>query len=152
MHLGSLNVIPSCALSLNLQDWEYRLCLQYWLALSMVEEGSRFLSVRLLLTPLEIIQGGCSGNGNRIQRHISSETRFFFSAAQSAALTTRKIPPSPNPRTCNRPSDVFLSTWKTDQPAALDVHAISTLVPDWRRLPSRKATPPLWTWGRWRPI
>ena len=41
-HAGDwLNVIPSSALGLHLHDWEFRLCLQYWLGLQMVEEGTR---------------------------------------------------------------------------------------------------------------
>ena len=40
-HAGDwLNVVPSHALGLHLHDWEFRLCLQYWLGLPMVEEGT----------------------------------------------------------------------------------------------------------------
>ena len=36
-----LSVILSSAFGLCLHDWEFRLCLQYWLGLWMVEEGTR---------------------------------------------------------------------------------------------------------------
>ena len=40
-HAGDwLNVIPSATFGLHLQDWEFRLCLQYWLGLRMSEEGT----------------------------------------------------------------------------------------------------------------
>ena len=126
-HAGDwLNVIPSATLGLHLQDWEFRLCLQYWLGLRMSEEG----------TCCSICQGpsdafgdhkvGCGGNGDRIHRHDSIRDALF-SAAQTAALAPRKEVPALIPGSRSRPADVYLPNWKRGQPAAIDVTVISTL-------------------------
>ena len=69
---------------------------------------------------------GCGGNGDRIHRH-DSVREALFSAAQTAALAPRKEVPSLIPGTSSRPADVYLPNWMRGQPAALDVHVISTL-------------------------
>ena len=50
-----------------------------------------------------------------------------YSAAQSAALAPRKEAPSVIPGSSSRPADVYLPNWKRGQPAALDIHVISTM-------------------------
>ena len=126
-HAGDwLKVIPSHALGLHLHDWEFRLCLQYWLGLQMVEEGARCSICQVLADPLGDHQVGCGGNGDRIHRHDSVRDALF-SAAQTAALAPRKEVPSLIPGTSSRPADVYLPNWRRGRPAALDVHIISTL-------------------------
>ena len=40
-HAGDwLNATPSPSLGLSFYDWEFRVCLKYWLGVQMVEEGS----------------------------------------------------------------------------------------------------------------
>ena len=56
-----LNVIPSSSLGLHLQDLEFRLCLQYWLGLRMVEDGIRVSSVSK--KPLVTIRWAVGGMG-----------------------------------------------------------------------------------------
>ena len=126
-HAGDwLNIIPSHALGLHLHDWEFRLCLQYWLGLQMVEEGAQCPICHAVADPLGDHQVGCGGNGDRIHRHDSVRDALF-SAAQTAALAPRKEVPSLIPGTSSRPADVYLPNWMRGQPAALDVHVISTL-------------------------
>ena len=112
-HAGDwLNVIPSHALGLHLHDWEFRLCLQYWLGLQMVEEG--------VADHLGDHQVGCGGNGDKIHRQ-GSVRDALFSAAQTAALAPRKEVPTLIPGTSSRPADVYLPNWMRGQPAATDV-------------------------------
>lgn len=52
-HVGDwLNTIPFQALDLHLQDWKFKLYLQYWLGLPMVEESAQCPICSLLLIPL----------------------------------------------------------------------------------------------------
>ncbi len=126
-HAGDwLNVIPSKALGLHLQDLEFRLCLQYWLGLRMVEEGAPCPVCQRVADPYGDHQIGCGGNGDRIHRHDSIRDAVF-SAAQSAALAPRREVPALVPGSSSRPADIYLPTWKRGQPAALDVTVISTL-------------------------
>ena len=126
-HAGDwLNVVPSHALGLHFHDWEFRLCLQYWLGLQMVEEGTRCPVCQAAADPYGDHQVGCGGNGDRIHRHDSLRDALF-SAAQSAALAPRREVPSLIPGSSSRPADVYFPCWKRGQPAALDVSVISTL-------------------------
>ena len=128
-HAGDwLNVIPSHALGLHLHDWDFRLCLQYWLGLQIVEEGARcpIAIYQVVADPLGDHQVGCGGNGDRIHRHVSAWDALF-SAAQTAALAPRKEVPSLIPGTSSHPADVCLPNWMRGQLAALDVHVISNL-------------------------
>ena len=121
-----LNVVPSSTLGLHLQDQEFRLCLQYWLGLRMVEEGARCPICLGAADAFGDHQVGCGGNGDRIHRHDSIRDALL-SAAQSAALAPRKEVPSLIPGSSSRPADVYLPNWRRGQPAALDVTVISTL-------------------------
>ena len=121
-HAGDwLNVNSSHALGLHLHDWEFHLCLQYWLGLQMVEDDEEGVRCQVVADPLGDHQVGCGGNGDRIHRHDSVQDAVF-SAAQTAALAPRKEVPSLIPRTSSRPADVYLPNWMRGQPAALDVH------------------------------
>ena len=125
-HAGDwLNVVPSKDLGLHLHDLEFRLCLQYWLGLRMVEEGAVCPVCQRVTDPYGDHQIGCGGNGDRIHRHDSIRDAVF-SAAQSAALAPRKEFPALIPGSSSRPADVYLPNWKRGQPAALDVTVIST--------------------------
>ena len=126
-HAGDwLNVIPSHVLGLNLHDWEFRLCLQYWLGLRMFEDGVSCSICGVMADPLGDHHVGCGGNGDRIYRHNSIRDAVF-SAAQSAALAPRKEVPALIPGSSSRPADIYLPNWYRGQPAALDVTVISTL-------------------------
>ena len=126
-HAGDwLNVVPSKALGLHLHDWEFRLCLQYWLGLQLAREGSCCTICRAPADAMGDHQVGCGGNGDRIHRHDSIRDAVF-SAAQSAALAPRKEVPSLIPGSSSRPADVYLPNWTRGQPAALDVTVISPL-------------------------
>ena len=126
-HAGDwLNVIPSSSLGLHLQDWEFRLCLQYWLGLRMVEDGIRCPVCQRNADSFGDHQVGCGGNGDRIHRHDSLRDAFY-SAAQSAALAPRREVPSLIPGSSSRPADIYLPHWKRGLPAALDVTVISSL-------------------------
>ena len=93
-HAGDwLNVIPSSALGLHLQDKEFRLCLGYWLGLRMFEDGSTCSICQRAADPYGDHHVGCGDNGDRIFRHDSIRDALF-SAAQSAALAPRKEAPS----------------------------------------------------------
>ena len=72
-----LNVIPSSALGLHLQNREFRLCLQYWLGLRMSEEGARCRICHAVADPFGDHQVGCGGNGDRIHRHDSIRDAVF---------------------------------------------------------------------------
>ena len=126
-HAGDwLNVVPSKALGLHLQDWEFRLCLQYWLGLSMLEEGVRYPICQGASDTFGDHQVGCGGNGDRIHRHDAIRD-VLFSAAQAATLAPRKEVPSLIPGSSSCPANVYLPNWKRGQPAAIDVTVISTL-------------------------
>ena len=126
-HAGDwLNVVPSKALGLHLQDWEFRLCVQYWLGLRMLEEGARCPICQGASDAFGDHQVGCGGNGDRIHRHDAIRD-VLFSVAQAAALAPRKEVPSLIPGSSSRPADVYLPNWKRGQPAAIDVTVISTL-------------------------
>ena len=126
-HAGDwLNAIPSSSLGLHLQDKEFRLCLQYWLGLRMVDEPITCPVCHGVADVFGDHQVGCGGNGDRIYRHDSLRDALF-SAAQSAALAPRKEAPSLIPGSSSRPADVYLPNWKRGQPAALDVTVISTM-------------------------
>ena len=126
-HAGDwLNVVPSSTLGLHLQDKEFRLCLQYWLGLRMSEDGATCPVCQGAADAYGDHQVGCGGNGDRIHRHDSIRDAVY-SAAQSAALAPRKEAPSVIPGSSSRPADVYLPNWKRGQPAALDIHVISTM-------------------------
>ena len=119
-------MVPSYALGLNLQDREFRLCLQYWLGLRMSGDIGRCPVCLADADPFGDHQVGCGGNGDRIYRHDSLRDAIF-SAAQSAALAPRREVPSLIPESRSRPADIFLPCWKRGRPVALDVTVISTL-------------------------
>ena len=119
-------MIPSSALGLHLHDKEFRLCLQYWLGLRMSEEGATCPICQRSADPYGDHQVGCGGNGDRIYQHDSVRDAIF-SAAQSAALAPRKEAPSVILGSSSCTADVYLPNWRRGQPAALDIHVISTM-------------------------
>ena len=128
-HAGDwLNVVPSSALGLHLHDWEFRVCLQYWLGLPMVEEGTHCPVCQAKMDPFGDHQVGCGGDGDRIHRHDSLRDALF-STAQSAALAPRREVPALIPGSRSRPADIYLPHWKRGWPAALGVTVISALQP-----------------------
>ena len=123
-HAGDwLNVVPSSTLGLHLHDHEFRLCLQYWLGLPMVEKGSHCPICLRAVDQFGDHQVGCGGNGDRIHRH-DSICDALFSAAQTAVLAPwNEVLPLIH-GTRSRPADIFLPIWQRGQPAALDVIVI----------------------------
>ena len=113
-------MVPSSALGLHLHDREFHLCLNYWLGLRLQSrEFGCYICIRgLIADPF-----GDHQVGDHIHRH-DAHRDTLFSAAQSAALATRKEAPSLIPGSCSRP-DVFLPTWCGGRPAALDVSVIN---------------------------
>ena len=92
-HAGDwLSVTPSSALGFHLHDLEFRLCLQYWLGLRMVEEGTRCPVCQAVADPFGDHQVGCGGNGDHIHWHNSLRDTLY-STAQSAALAPRREVP-----------------------------------------------------------
>ena len=75
-----LHVVPSTSLGLHLHDWEFCLCLWYWLGVRMLEEGAKCLVCKVATDRFGDHQVGCGGNGNRILRH-NSLRNVLFSAA-----------------------------------------------------------------------
>ena len=102
-----LNVVPSPALGLHLQDKEFRLCLGYWLGLRMFAEGSICSICQGAADPYGDHHVGCGGNGDRIFRHDSIRDAIF-PVAQSASLAPRKEAPSLIPSSRSRPADIYL--------------------------------------------
>ena len=124
-HAGDwLNVVPCSALGLNLVDWEFRLCMKYWLGLQMTKEDSLCPVCDTISDSMGDHHVTCRGNGDMIRRHDSLRD-VLFSAAQSAALAPKKETPSLIPGSSSRPADIFLPCWKRGKPAALDVTVIS---------------------------
>ena len=120
-HAGDwLNVIPSPALGLHIQDREFRFCLQYWLGLPMFANETQCPICHLPADHFRDRQVGCGGNSDRIHRH-NVVRDVLFSAAQSAALAPRQEAPALIPGSQSRPADVFLPIWSRGRPAALVV-------------------------------
>ena len=95
-HAGDwLNVVPSPALGLHLQDREFRLCLGYWLGLRLMDHATPCpcCSSGKPADPMGDHHVGCGRNGSRIHRHDSLRD-VVFAAAQSAALAPRKEVPA----------------------------------------------------------
>ena len=115
-HAGDwLRVVPSSALGLHLHNWEFQLCLQYWLGLPMVENGSKCPVCAIGTDAVGNNHINCRGNGNLIHLHDSLRDALI-STAQSAALGPRKEVPSLIPGcTCmSCPADLYLSTGGTE--------------------------------------
>ena len=117
--------ITSSALGLHLRGWEFRLCIQYWLGLQMVEDGTRCPIYQVDTDPFGDHQVGCGGNGDRIHRHDSLRD-ILFSAAQSAALAPKREVPSRDPWGVSKPlkqSRVLVAYrdrgWASPQPTPL---------------------------------
>ena len=126
-HAGDwLHVIPSSALGLHMLDWEFRLCLLYWLGVPLSQENWICPACSSNSDPYGDHMVSCGGNGDRIHRHNSLRD-VMFSVAQSATLSPRKELPSLIPGCSSKPADVFLPYWTHGCPAALDVSVISPL-------------------------
>ena len=120
-HAGDwLQVIPSTSLGLHLADWEFRLCLKYWLCLKIVEDDT-----------LCLVCGGTfdvngdhyvtrRGNGDLIRKH-DALCDILYTANHSAALASKKEMPSLIPGSLSHPADTFLPCWSRGKPAAFDV-------------------------------
>ena len=127
LHAGNwLNVVPSPALSLHMQDREFRFCLQYWLGLKIFDDRGPCPVCHSAAYPYGDHQIGCGGNTDKIHHH-NSVRHVIISAAQTAALTPWRKVPSLIPGTQSHPADVFLPNWARGRPAALDVTVISPL-------------------------
>ena len=82
-HAGDwLNVVPSRALGLHLQDWEFRVSLQYWLGLQMADEATPCPVCRSAGDPHGDHQVVCGSNGDRIQSMTPSGTQYSQQTSQ----------------------------------------------------------------------
>ena len=119
----------------------------------MSEEGATCPICQKSADPYGDDQVGCGVNGDRIYRH-DSVGDTIFSAAQSAALAPRKEAPSVIPGSSSCLADVYLPNWKRGQPAALDIHVISTMQQQILvGVPPPQDTPCRWARrGRWPPM
>ena len=89
-HAGDwLSVIPSSALGFHLHYCEFRFCLQYWLGLQMVEEGTRCPVCQAVADLFRDHQVGCGGNRDRIHQHDSLRDALY-PTVQFAALAPSK--------------------------------------------------------------
>ena len=77
---GWLNVVPSKSLGLHFHDWKYmyKLSLQYWQGVGMIEEDSPCSVCQAMTDPYGDHQVGCGGNGDKIHRHNSLKNVLFF--------------------------------------------------------------------------
>ena len=126
-HAGDwLNIVPSKVLGLHLQDWEFRLCLQYWQGRRMLEDGARCLIGQGAGDTFGDHQMGCEENRDRIHRY-DAICDVLFSAAQAAALAPWKEVSSLISGSSSCLANVYLPNWKRGKPAAIDVTVISTL-------------------------
>ena len=126
-HAGDwLNGVPSFALGLHLQDWEFRCCLQYWLRVPLHSHQYTCPKCGGSADIYGDHQVGCGGNGDRISRHNAIRD-VIFSAAQCAALAPSREMPNLVSNSLARPADIFLLNWSCGRPAAHDVHVISSL-------------------------
>ena len=109
---------------LHLPDWEFRLCLQYWLEVLMLEEGSKCFVCQVVTDCFGDHQVSCGDNGDHIHHHDSLRDALF-SAVQLAALAPRREVPSLIPGISSDPADLLIPSWNHIRPAALDVIIIS---------------------------
>ena len=85
-HAGDwLNVVPSQALGLHLHDIEFRLCLQYWLGVRIVEENIPCPICQVAADPFGDHQVGCGGNRDWIARLSQRCTLFSCSVSSFGA-------------------------------------------------------------------
>ncbi len=141
-HAGDwLNVIPCATLGLHLQDWEFCLCLQYWLGLRMCGEGDLCPVCHGAADAFGNHHVGCGGNGDRIHRHGSIRDALF-SAAQTAALAPRMEVPSLIPG--SRPMFTYPTGREASQlPLTLQSYLLSNSRP-WLELPTLLGTLSVW--------
>ena len=94
-HAGDwLNVVPSRALGLHLQDWEFRVSLQYWLGLQMANEVTRVPCAVQLVILMETTRSvGVMGTRFIHQRRsiLSSPVSCASAPERSAGLDHRNL-------------------------------------------------------------
>ena len=124
-HAGDwLQVVPSTSLGLHLADWEFRLCMRYWLGLQIVEEDTLCAVCGCTSDVMGDHYVTCRGNGDLIRKHDALRD-VLYTAACSAALAPKKEMPALIPGSLSRPADIYLPCWSRGKPAALDVSVIS---------------------------
>ena len=124
-HSGDwLKAIPSSAL--NLHFFEFRICLQYWLGVSLTSSSHSCFICTRPCDPLGDHAVGCGGNGDRILRHNALRD-VLHSVAQYAGLSPRTEVPALIPDSSSHPADLFLPHWQGGRPAVADVTVISPM-------------------------
>ena len=124
-HAGDwLHVVPSTQLGLHLKDWEFRLCLRYWLGIQLVGENSLCPICGCQSDTMGDHYVSCRGNADLISRHNCLRD-VLFAAAHTATLSPRKELPALIPGSSSRPADVYLPCWHRGKPAAFDISVIS---------------------------
>ena len=128
-HWNWLNVAPSCALGLHLQDREFRLCLDYWLGLCLMVHGTPcpFCASEKMANLMGNNYFGCGGNGGRIHWHDSLRYVLFCCCSICCPCSTEESSHFDFWLCHSCPANVFLPNWSRGCPAALDVTVISAL-------------------------
>jgi hypothetical protein len=125
-HAGDwLSVIPSKALGLHMLDQEFRICLQYWLGISLFSEGP-CPRCGSLTDPFGDHCMACLGHGDKITRHNTLRDVIFASAGL-AALSPRLEASYLLTDSNARPADIYLPMWKAGSPAVLDITVVSPM-------------------------
>ena len=106
-HSGDwLNVIPSPALGLWHQDWEFWYCLCYWLGVPFHSISYSRPVCHKPANPYGDHQVGCGGNADRIARHNAIwKILFDFPRAAALAPTREALDLVANLQV--RPADIF---------------------------------------------
>ena len=73
-------VVPSTALDLFLHDWKFGLCLQYWLGVRVLEEGTRCPVCQVTTDRFVDHQVNCGCNGDHIHHHNPLRDALFLIA------------------------------------------------------------------------
>ena len=86
-HAGDwLNATPCPSLGLSFYDWEFCVCLKYWLGVQMVEEGSSCCICGVSSDLYGDHHVTCRGNGDMISRHNILRD-VIFTTCRTAALS-----------------------------------------------------------------
>ena len=115
-----LHVVPSTSLGLHLSDWEFRLCLKYWLGLHIFEEDTLCLVCGCTSDIMGHHCVTCRSNGDLIHKHGALHD-VLYTTARSAVLACKKE------NSITYPWVSFSPYWSQGKPAALDISIISPL-------------------------
>ena len=126
-HAGSwLNVVPSPALSLNLQPAEFIIAVKYRLGMSVFPREGRCMACPVMSDVMGDHAISCGWGGERITRHNALRD-VLFSTCQQAALAPVREDRALLPGTEARPADILLPHWTGGRDTALDITVVNPL-------------------------